>query len=172
MSFIRRSWNDLSPGERSSWVDMDLTRPAVSNFIAANQIIARAGQPLLAEYAIPPLDPIGEISILQLTPEAFTLTADFIPSPLPEGQYLNVYCTRQLSPGTSQVSLQSYTWIQTFPPGTEPDPSVSVLDAYIARYGTPIVGRNISTKLILVNVGTGNFVYADGPKLQPVEPAI
>ena len=168
MSFIRRSWNEIDPAERLTWVDMDLTRPAVSNFIASNQVIARAGQPLLAEFFLNPLDPIGDLVISQLDVTNFDITFNVIPVPLPEGQYLNIYATRMLSAGTSQVSPNSYAWIQTFPPGTEFATDQSIFSAYVARYGTPVVGQTVSLKATLVNVGTGNYTSTLRTKPEPV----
>lgn len=157
MSFIRRNWQNLTEPERESWIDLDVTKPAISNYIASNQLIARSGNPFLAEFdgTVPIADII--ILVFNLNPTAINIRCESTTRVLGEGQYLLIYSTSQRNPGTYQISRQSFTWLQTFPPGTDIGANMSILSSFEARYGTPTPNRVIALRAIIVNVGTGVF---------------
>lgn len=131
-----------------------------SRTLSGSQLFVKLNNNLAQVTAAPitsPPDPAGAgaanvtSAVLDLSEQEITFTTELIGVPAAYGWI--VEATRPLSPGV-RFYKNEYRQIITSPTTTVPDVA-GTYTAYVAKYGVPAAGSNISIRVSIVNTATG-----------------
>lgn len=157
-----QSWRSLTGAQRTAW------NAAVGGFPYVNRVGKVCFLSGLALYiklnvnlslsgaspiGVPPV-PSGVAAVASIVPTsvAGVVTIAYTPTPVPVGSAFNLWATPGVSPGVTNANNKFRFLLSRVAGGTSP---WVVTAAYVARFGTPVVGTKLFFGLQPVNVVTG-----------------
>lgn len=153
--YLITAWRSLSTGDRNTWITEAGTLPEGFNlYINRNINLILASQSPIQAFVSSVTVPVFDISIVQLTPEAFDIKNPS-GSTVPSGYSLQIYSTYGRSPGQVFTAPADYQPTITFPAGSDFSSIQTIFSNWQALYGVLKLGSYICLSSFLVDNASG-----------------
>ena len=157
-SYARLLWPLLTQVQRDTWIAASPTDlQASAFFVAVNQMIGSAGQPLLESYTGGIASVLDNNAFNTINPGSFIIGATTIEANLAANVYLSIFATRPLSPGALFISPSDYILIGNAVPTAPTGSPIDITTKYLDKYGVLPEAYLVGVKYYTVNVATGGF---------------
>lgn len=155
-SLTALNWNTLTPSQIASWNDnAPPTSSGIAFYLQTNTKIRTASQAAISEYQFTADILLNSIGWNELTTTSLKINVDNASTQLTAEQYLNLFATVSLPPGTSFISTGTYVYLLSIPPGTATNVPIDITDSYINSFGLPEEGAVIGIRAYIINVIKG-----------------
>lgn len=157
---LSSGWSGLTPAQRAAWdaavpsfqktdVFGDLRTPTGKNlYTGLNRNRLNAGQSVLVSPPSPATIP--NVVITSATATVGTTAFPIVNTGTTTGATIQAWATPAMSQGTT-FTKQRRRFLASFAGGAPA--TIDIWTAYVARFGTPVIGDNIVVSLRVVNAG-------------------
>jgi hypothetical protein len=156
LAFLIQNWNNLSGAERTSWIDnAPVGSTGISFYAAMNQYISLTPEPFINTYTPTVINTINPVTFSVIS------TSDLIIGPASDdliilgSPYLNVFATKQLSPGTSFISPSEYKFLKSIVNADIGGGDIVLTSDYVAAHGALQVNSVIGIRYYIIETTSG-----------------